>query len=88
MNTEEAIKVLGNFKRFISGGGAASRTDTEAIDIAIEVLKEKPRIKSKWIGEPNCWYRCSHCGSHYPSIIAIMEYNYCPDCGADMREEQ
>lgn len=42
----------------------------------------------EWIDEPNCWYRCSHCRKHYPSIIGTMEYNFCPNCGADMREEK
>lgn len=44
------------------------------------------RIKGQWIEEPNCWYRCSHCGSHYPSIRKVMEYNFCPSCGAVMNE--
>ena len=46
---------------------------------------EEPR-KGEWIDEPNCWYRCSHCGIHYPSIIGTMEYNYCPNCGSKNKE--
>ena len=38
----------------------------------------------KWIEEPNCWYRCSECGQHYPSMRGYMYYNFCPSCGADM----
>lgn len=38
--------------------------------------------KGKWIEEPNCWYRCSKCGNHYPSIRRYMNYNYCPNCGS------
>ena len=41
----------------------------------------------RWEEEPNCWYRCSECGEHYPSIKGHMDYNYCPNCGADMRGE-
>lgn len=40
----------------------------------------------KWINEPNCWYRCSVCGEHYPSSRGYMNYNYCPNCGANMKE--
>ena len=40
----------------------------------------------RWIREPNCWYRCSVCGKHYPSISDNMKYNYCPSCGAKMNE--
>lgn len=39
--------------------------------------------KGKWIEEPNCYYRCSECGDHYPSIRGYMAYNYCPTCGAN-----
>ena len=44
--------------------------------------------KGKWIEEPNCWLRCSCCKSHYPhtSINGVSGSNYCPNCGADMRE--
>lgn len=98
MNTEEAIKVLGNFKRFISGGGATSRTDTEAIDIAIEALKEKPRIKSKWVK----WWgiledpeftvyhtphaKCGNCNTELdPGMVYETPYmKFCPICGAEM----
>lgn len=37
-----------------------------------------------WIEEPNCMYRCSSCGEHYPSIRGYMDYCYCPSCGARM----
>ena len=45
----------------------------------------------KWIerGEPNAqgqyeawYYYCSLCGQ-----VGIKQYNYCPNCGADMKEE-
>lgn len=44
-----------------------------------------PVKHGRWINEPNCWYRCSVCGEHYPSTRGYMYYNYCPKCGADMR---
>lgn len=40
-----------------------------------------------WIEEPNCMYRCSSCGNHYPSIKGYMDYCYCPSCGARMDGE-
>lgn len=45
------------------------------------------RIRGKWIlsDEPN-WYCCSECGAERRQI-AFMEY-FCPNCGADMREEK
>lgn len=38
MTREEAINTLGNFKRYISGGGVTDRKANEALDMAIEAL--------------------------------------------------
>ena len=40
MTKDEAINALGNFRRYISGGGAMDRKANEAISMAIEALKE------------------------------------------------
>lgn len=40
MTREEAINSLANFKRYISGCGVVDRKANEAIDMAIEALKE------------------------------------------------
>ena len=40
----------------------------------------------KWIEEPNCCFRCSICGEHYPSIRGYMKYRFCPNCGANMED--
>ena len=42
----------------------------------------------EWMAEPNCWYRCSNCGQHYPSIRGYMDYKYCPTCGAQMERSE
>lgn len=39
MTREEAIDTLGNFKRYISGGGVTDRKANEALDMAIEALQ-------------------------------------------------
>lgn len=64
-------------------------SDTYDKACIIGVIDEQPTIerkKGKWIEEPNCYYRCSECGCHYPSIRGYMTYGFCPNCGADMRE--
>ena len=48
----------------------------------------RENVKGKLIEEPNCWYRCSNCGEHYPSIRGYMNYNYCPNCGAKMERSE
>ena len=47
MTREEAINILGNFKRYISGGGVTDRKANEAIDIAIEALEEIPKRRKE-----------------------------------------
>lgn len=48
------------------------------------IAEAEPVRYGRWIREPNCWYRCSKCGSHYPSIADNMDYHYCPNCGVKM----
>ena len=60
----------------------------------IDAIDEQPTIdaepvrRGRWIREPNCWYRCTVCGDHYPSIADNMKYNYCPNCGAKKENER
>ena len=72
-------------------GEAISRVPTA------DVVEQK---KGKWIIKDNPgtgWYRvtCSECGEDVTSMIPVIGFfpnakptwNFCPDCGADMREE-
>ena len=68
--------------------------------IAESIIEELPSVqprKGKWIyGEHDVamcdGYRCDNCGFFVPwdyqhkFIDFIKDYNYCPSCGADMRE--
>ena len=95
MTREEAIEILEIKRECMDYEGFSCAMDLKtkidgtdgcylcekAIDMAIEALRERP--KGRWIrykyshklGE------CSLCGE----IVAIRS-NYCPNCGADMRE--
>lgn len=46
---------------------------------------EPERKKGKWVDVTRtggCFlYKCSECGN-----LFLEEYNFCPECGADMRE--
>lgn len=35
----------------------------------------------------NWFYHCSVCGKNSPDFSTYMNMNFCPNCGADMREE-
>lgn len=57
-------------------------------DTSIEALRKyyKPIIKGKWIDRGEkiiIRWQCSECGRPDRYI-----YNFCPDCGADMREDR
>ena len=59
------------------------------LKIAIEKICEAPTIeperkKGKWEPFDFPWFRCSECGAERENEI-FME-NFCPNCGADMRE--
>ena len=54
---------------------------------------EPERKKGKWIERDDCWdgiyYECSVCKYSFSSMEGTPsdnDYNFCPNCGADMRE--
>ena len=57
-----------------------------AINCAEEMIGHLPSAErhGRWIQEPNCYYRCSVCGDHYPCVKTNMDYYYCPNCGSCM----
>ena len=97
MSREDAINTLARFKTYISGGGVVDKTANEAINMAIEALKEPERNIGKWIKkEP--YYRvptqCSECGHEFVEYVEGYEWEetgelpaYCQNCGAKMEEE-
>lgn len=85
MTRDEAIKILSNRDSFGIPKGYTSGY-AEAIDMAIKSLKswDEGAVHGKWIdkGHGNI-YACSKCGEMW---LGVGGYNYCPNCGADMRE--
>ena len=70
----------------------------ELFEVYEEKLRELPpaqpeRIKGRWIsadaifgGEP---FYCSECGENTrDTVMGKPRWNFCPNCGADMRGEQ
>lgn len=71
---------------------------SDGISYAIAVVQEFPVIEERKVGNwiisvnGNGWndwyvYECSECGSEYEKI-GLRTYNFCPNCGADMKEER
>lgn len=85
LSRQAAIDELIAMREHISAG--MSVIGGTAYEMAIEALREPERKKGKWIiyvismldGE-GC--RCSECG-----FEGAPYWDYCPNCGADMREE-
>ena len=52
----------------------------------VDVKADRPKGEMKSMGT---YYKCSVCGSEFMDEITFMgELNYCPACGADMRERE
>lgn len=68
--------------------------DVKAVtDEVVKELKKLPsaKMQGKWIPEFNgkfkggsYWFHCSHCKRIVPDV-RNGGWNYCPNCGADMR---
>lgn len=102
MTRKEAIKILDeqHLMWTMKEAEAYCMEVNKAIDMAIEALKEEPKLNTgKWIKatgmmppEFHGHHCCSECGN-----FANMEppfgnredlSNFCPNCGADMRGEE
>lgn len=79
--------------RIISGEVLGTNEQThEAVNMAIEALKSV-RVRGEWIynglsESVDRVYCCSICGVALDDYIMGAFYNYCPNCGADMRGEE
>ena len=59
-------------------------------EINAEPTIEPERKKGAWINEGRI-IRCNRCKTGYAVVKGMksaLTYNFCPNCGADMREEQ
>lgn len=64
----------------------------EALNLAIKALEERPH--GEWLDEKFVAFHltCNQCGCHLRRqknevFEGDFEYNFCPNCGADMRKE-
>lgn len=81
ISRKDAIEAITNYAKFLWDNFHEPCNLTGMID-AIEALPTIDPVKhGRWVLENGC-VRCSECGE--PN----MEWNYCPNCGADMRGEE
>ncbi len=66
---------------------AQQRIDRYLIE-NIPAADVRPVVRGKWENvEPNFMAKCSNCRRYYISRDEKYEFNFCPNCGADMRGE-
>ena len=91
MDRKEAIEVLKKNKP-TSDPRRCGIELCEAVDMAIEALKEPERKKGQWIilssNEDSAVCKCSVCGEDFIFYNGEFFPNYCGDCGSDMRGEE
>ena len=86
MTNKEAIVFLSEFQqKHMMYGKAHERCMDISLSLAIKALENEPK-KGKWIERnsvsPHCvYFQCNMCGT-----TKKYTHNFCPNCGADMRE--
>lgn len=78
MTREEVINTLGNFKRYISGGGVTDRKANEALDMAIEALQAEPVVRCK---------DCKYLERNYCDEYGDLEPLFCKNWVAGVDED-
>ena len=85
MKNEEAINIL---KSKMDGSVDTSYEWAETVRLAIKALKQPERKKGKWILDDEyidySAYRHEK-WSRVPYESLVKRFNFCPNCGADMR---
>lgn len=89
---DETAEILLN-NGYISLGVKILKTQYEILrDFYDEQIDAKPVVRGEWKDADNRTeykvVRCSNCGKGYGKAIALADYHFCPNCGADMRGEK
>ena len=95
MDDKTAVKWLKEIERkYIHGGDDTfDYLRKEAINLATNKLSAQKKghwIERHYIGKnPREMMVCSNCRTEwsYDAETGVSDYNFCPTCGADMREE-
>lgn len=56
----------------------------DILDLIYELIEKLERPKGAWIKDD--MFECDQC--HHRMIVGDGAYNYCPNCGADMRGKE
>ena len=79
---QDAIDVVAKFYKYESDRMTALQE--------LPTVEARPVVKGEWLYERETYntcsaWKCSNCGECYGLPFIKDEYNFCPECGADMR---
>lgn len=102
MQLINATAEITKLEEMLNSGNLTDEKDKQSVRFAINVLKGAPTIKerptSQWVAREDMDYldknkvvhnhfECNKCGFIHDFIDGhTSQYNFCPNCGADMQE--
>ena len=57
---------------------------------AISAAEAQPVVRGKWVNYGDEYHpdiKCCMCGQRKPILLGNFNFNFCPNCGADMRQD-
>lgn len=78
-------KVITTYKTF---GHLNLHNALEAFN-EIPAVDVQPVVRGKWVNYGDEYHpdiKCCICGQRKPILLGNFNFNFCPNCGADMRE--
>lgn len=87
MSNEQAVQILIPMRNMMCDQNGCPISDAVfALDKAIEALSAD-RPQGEWIFRGDGKAICSDCGKSYDWDFEAQYYNYCPECGAEVRSK-
>ena len=92
----KALRDEANEAPAISGVGYSLMRKAADVIEELEAADVRPVVKAEWYGEADGYadgelvydmWSCPICGKRFEEWEEKPDWNYCPNCGADMREE-
>lgn len=71
-----------------NGNAQDASQDIAAALGCIPAADVRPVMRGRWIrnATSNLHMNCSNCGKVFSNVFQPLLFNFCPNCGADMRE--